>query len=138
VTSIILILISLVPFTGPQTALEAEAMRFAQAWVEGDSQALESMLVSSGILLHILGDLYPSVPPPRALLALRAFLERYSGGEAELMRASQAAGEETRGFAELQWRTLVAGTGEAVIFTLFLAYAMEEGIWTVTEVRVLT
>jgi len=125
-------------FMGPQPAdLEAMALRFARAWVDGDVRALESVFSPAGIRLHIHGDLYPSVTVPRALGAIEAFLGRYPGGEAELIRASQSSGTETHGFADLQWRTAVAGTGEVVIFTLFVGMTMEADVWTVTEIRVL-
>lgn len=117
--------------------LEATAMRFARAWVDGDLRALESMVSPGGIRLHLQGDLYPGVDVPRAVGALRLFLDRYPGGEAELVRVSSSSGNETSGFADFQWRTAVAGTGETVIFTLFVALAMDEGVWTVTEIRVL-
>lgn len=123
---------------GHQAVLQEEALRFVRAWVNGDDGSLASMLVAQGIRLQLQGDLYPSVDLRRGVEALRAFLGRYPGGEAELMRVSQASGTPGAGFAEFQWRTRVAGTGEGVIFTLFLAFAMEEGTWIVTEIRVLS
>lgn len=122
---------------GQQEVLEEEALRFAAAWVNGDTRTLAGMLAPDGIRLHVQGDLHPSVDPNRAAGALRAFLEKYAGGEAELMRVSHTAGDPPTGFADLQWRTLVAGTGEVVIFTLFVAFADHDGSWAVTEIRVL-
>ncbi|MGW8267701.1 MAG: hypothetical protein ACWGSQ_15155 [Longimicrobiales bacterium] len=122
---------------GQQELLEGEALRFAGAWVDGDTRTLEAMLDPDGIRLHIQGDLYPSVDLHRAAGALKAFLEKFDGGEAELMRVSHTPGAVPTGFADLQWRTQVAGTGEVVIFTLFVAFAANDGAWTVTEIRVL-
>jgi len=122
---------------GPQEVLEEEALRFAGAWVDGDTRTLEAMLAPGGIRLHIEGDLFPSVDLHRAVGALKAFLEKFDGGEAELMRVSYTPGVVPAGFADLQWRTQVAGTGEAVTFTLFVAFATNDGAWTVTEIRVL-
>jgi hypothetical protein len=121
-----------------QRDLEGEALRFARAWVAGDVRSLEGMLQSGGIRLHVQGDLYPAVDIHRAGVALRALLERYPGGELDLRRVSQGSGAAARGFAELQWRTRVPGSGESVIFTLFVAYALESGSWRVTEIRVLS
>jgi hypothetical protein len=141
VASVGALLVPAVPPSFPERAqqrvLEEEVLRFARAWVDGDLQGLESMLVPEGIRLHIQGDLYPSVDVRRAASALRGFLGRYAGGELEVMRVSQSSGEESRGFAELQWRTEIPGTGESVAFTLFVGYAAESGGWTVTEIRVL-
>jgi hypothetical protein len=121
-----------------QQVLEQEALRFSRAWVDGDVGGLESMLGVEGIRLHVDGDFYPSVEARRAAMTLRAFLGKYRPGEVEVMRVSQASGTAPRGFADLQWRTQVAGTGESVIFTLFVAFTMEETGWTVTEIRVLS
>jgi hypothetical protein len=118
--------------------LEDEAVRFARAWVDGDVRGLERMLVARGIRLHLEGDLYPDVDARRAGTTIRTLLEKYRPGEVEVLRVSESTGPTPRGFADLQWRTQVAGTGESVIFTLFVAFAMEGGGWTVTEIRVLS
>ncbi len=99
---------------------------------------MESMLATEGIRLHLEGGFYPSVDPRRAANTLRAFLEKYRTGEVEVLRVSQAAGTAPRGYADLRWMTQVAGTEESVIFTLFVAFTMEETGWTVTEIRVLS
>ena len=125
------------PPKGQQELLEEEALRFAGAWVDGDTRTLGAMLAPDGIRLYLQGDRHPSVDPDRAVGALKAFLGKYAGGEAELMRVSHTAGAVPTGFVDLQWRTQVAGTGEVVIFTLFVAYANNRGAWTVTEIRVL-
>ena len=128
------------PFLSPngqQELLEDEALRFAGAWVNGDTRTLGAMLAPDGIRLHLQGDRHPSVDPGRAVGALKAFLGKYAGGEAELMRVSHISGAVPTGFVDLQWRTQVAGTGEVVIFTLFVAFANTDGAWTVTEIRVL-
>lgn len=122
---------------GDQAALEEEAMRFARAWVDRDYPAMESMMVSHGLRLHVQGELFPSVDPRRAAVALRGLLGRYEGGEAELVRVSRSAGQEGRGFADLRWRTRVTGTGEDAIFTLFIAFELQERGWLVNEIRVL-
>lgn len=126
-----------VPGESEQDALEEAALVFARAWVDGDSRGLESLFEPDGIRLHLQGELYPTVDPNRAVGAIRAFLDKYAGGEAELMRTSRSSGGEPRGFADFQWRTQVAGSGEVVIFTLFVAFSMDDGAWTVTEIRVL-
>jgi two-component system NtrC family sensor kinase len=43
----------------------------------------------------------------------------------------------TMGFAEIKWQTSSPGLSEAVTFTVFLGYALHDGRWTVTEIRVL-
>ena len=132
---VILGLLSTAPFQG---TLEGEATRLGEAWAEGNMAPLETMLSSGGIRLDLQGAIYPSVPASRAVGALRSFMERYPGGEVELARVSRASGESSKGYAEFRWRTLVAGTGEPVIFTLFVAFSSENQGWAVTEIRVLS
>jgi len=126
------------PGGGDQAALEEEAIRFARAWVDRDYSALESMMVPQGLRLHVQGELFPSVDLRRAAVALRGLLGRYEGGEAELVRVSRSTGQEGRGFADLRWRTRVTGTGEDAIFTLFIAFELQERGWMVNEIRVLS
>ena len=95
------------------------------------------MMVPDGIRLHIQGELYPSVDLRKALAAIGGFLEKYAGGEVEVLRVSPSSGEESRGFTELQWRTRILGTGESVVFTVFVGFSLEAGAWKVTEIRVL-
>ena len=120
-----------------QEPLEEEAIRFAGAWVDRSLSDLQSMMVPDGIRLHIQGELYPEVDLRKALAAIGGFLEKYAGGEVEVLRVSPSSGEESRGFTELQWRTRILGTGESVVFTVFVGFSLEAGAWKVTEIRVL-
>ena len=120
-----------------QEPLEEEALRFAGAWVDRSLGDLESMMVADGIRLHLEGELYPGVDLRKALAAIDGFLEKYAGGEVEVLRVSPSSGEESRGFTELQWRTRILGTGESVVFTVFVGFSLEAGAWNVTEIRVL-
>ncbi|MGD8361096.1 MAG: hypothetical protein PVJ04_06665 [Gemmatimonadota bacterium] len=120
-----------------QEPLEEEALRFAGAWVDRSLGDLESMMVADGIRLHLEGELYPGVDLRKALAAIDGFLEKYAGGEVEVLRVSPSSGEESRGFTELQWRTRILGTGESVVFTVFVGFSLEAGAWKVTEIRIL-
>jgi hypothetical protein len=126
-----------VPAEIRQQPLEEEAIRFAGAWVDRNLDDLESMMVPDGIRLHIQGELYPAVDLRKALAAIDGFLEKYAGGEVEVLRVSSSSGEESRGFTELQWRTRILGTGESVVFTVFVGFSLEGGAWKVTEIRTL-
>ena len=120
-----------------QSALEEASLGFARAWVDGDFSSLESRLAHEGIRLQLPGERYPVLDPGRAVRALRDLIGRYGRGEFLLRRISLSPGEGPEGFADLEWRTRVAGTGEIVSFTVFLAYVQREGAWSVTEIRVL-
>jgi hypothetical protein len=136
---ILLFLALSLPASGPvlQIPLEREAARFAQAWEGEDTRLLGEVMASGGIRLHMPGEQHVLIRPRQAQAALEAFLGRYEGGETAVTRVSMAGGDSGKGFAEIQWRTGSPGVPEPVIFTVFVAYALESGRWVVTEIRVL-
>ena len=136
-TAALVILATLFSGCPAQTALEGEALRFAQAWEREDTRLLREFMVETGIRLHLPGEEHVLIKPRQAQAALDAFLEGYSGGEAQLSRASLAEGNSERGFAEIRWQTGSPGVTEPVMFTLFVAFAFEDEAWAVTEIRVL-
>jgi hypothetical protein len=137
-TSAFLALASLLLAGGTQSALEAEADRFAHAWAEKNVRQLGELMAEAGIRLHLPGEEHQLIRLRQARAALGTFLERYAGGEANVVRVSAAEGGSEKGFAEISWTTGSPGATEPVIFTLFVGYALidAEG-WTVTEIRVL-
>ena len=136
-TLALLALTALLPGTAIQSMLEGEALRFAQAWEREDTRLLGEVMVENGIRLHLPGENHVLIRPRQARAALRAFLERHTGGEARVTRVSLAGGDPEKGFAEIRWRTGSPGVAEPTIFTLFVAYAFENERWVVTEIRVL-
>ena len=122
---------------GFQSALEVEAGRFARAWGAGDAQALGRSMNPAGIRLHLPGEEHMLIQPRQAQAALRTFMGRYPGGDARVTRVSLAGGDPRKGFAEIRWRTRAQGMGEPAMFTLFVAYSLEDESWLVTEIRVL-
>jgi len=136
-TPTLLILAALLSGGPIQDLLEGEALRFAQAWGREDTPLLREVLVERGIRLHLPGEEHVLIKPRQAQAALDAFMEGYSGGEAQVSRVSLAEGNAEKGFAEIRWRTGSPAVAEPVIFTLFVAYAFEKERWAVTEIRVL-
>jgi len=120
-----------------QTVLEREALEFAGAWVGKDTGLLGEAMTAEGIRLHLPGEDHLVIRPHQAQAALRAFLEGYSAGEARVTRVSVTGAGPDKGYAELRWTTGSPGISEPVIFTLFVAYALENESWSLTEIRVL-
>jgi len=136
-TLILLALAVLLPCPVPQSVLEGEALKFAQAWEREDTRFLKEAMAGKGIRLHLPGEEHVLIRPRQAKAALGAFLGRYAGGEARVTQVSLTGGDPDKGFAEIRWRTGSSGVPEPVIFTLFVAYAFENERWVVTEIRVL-
>jgi hypothetical protein len=128
---------ALAPGPAAQSILEGEALRFAQAWVGEDLSLLGEIMAEDGIRLHLPGEDHVLIRPRQARAALGAFLDRYSGGEAELTRVSPGVGDPGKGFAEIRWQTGSPGVPEPVILTLFVAFSLVDDRWSVTEIRVL-
>jgi len=120
-----------------QSTLEEEATLFAGAWTDKDAAALRDRMVATGIRLHLPEEEHVLIRPRQAQAALEEFLSRYGDGEASLSRVSLAGDEGKAGFAEIRWQTTSPGLSEAVTFTVFLGYSLNDERWTVTEIRVL-
>ena len=120
-----------------QSVLEGDALRFAQAWAQKDIRLLGEFMASTGIRLNLPAEEHLLIRPRQARAALGAFLERYSGGEAQVSRVSVSGGGPEKGFAEIRWRAGSPGVSEPVNFTLFVGYALMDETWAVTEIRVL-
>lgn len=136
-TLFLVVLAALHPSVPGQTTLDRAALDFAQAWEREDTGELRTAMAGDGIRLHLPGEDHVMIRPRQAQAALGTFLEGYSGGEARVSRVSLAEGDLEKGFAEIHWRTASPGVTEPVIFTLFVAFAVENESWDVTEIRVL-
>jgi len=134
------LLFALTLLSGPgalQATLDQQVGTFSRAWVEKDSRALGRLLAKEGVRLHLPGEDLLMIRPRQAEAALESFLGRYTAGEARVARVSRASGGSEKAFAEVTWRTGSPGVSEPVIFTLFVALALDGGDWAVTEIRVL-
>ena len=120
-----------------QSVLEGEAHLFAQAWEEEDLRFLEEEMAEDGIRLKLPGEEHTLIRPRQARVALDAFFQRYAVGEVQVTRASLTGGDPGKGFAEIRWQTSSPGSAEPVTFTLFVAFALREEAWVVTEIRIL-
>ena len=120
----------------PQVAMEADAQRFAEAWISKDSGYLSGSMLDEGIRLHLPEEEHLLIKPRQAGAALSAFLKLYADGNAEVTNVSQAKGDQRKGYTEIRWTTASPGVPEPVIFTLFVAFALEDDAWRVTEIRV--
>lgn len=120
-----------------QNTLEEEAALFARAWTEKDAAELRARMVPTGIRLHLPDEEHLLIRPRQAQAALEEFLKGYADGEVLLSRVSTTGDEGQRGFAEIRWQTTSPGLSEAVTFTVFLGFSLNDERWTVTEIRVL-
>lgn len=127
----------LIPGGVPQPDLEEVVNRFAEGWGQEDVRALGSLMDPEGIRLILPGVEHALILPRHAQAALGAFLEGHSPGEIQITRISLAGGDPHKGFSELRWRTRGPGSSGSTTFTLFVAYAVDDDSWRVTEIRIL-
>ena len=118
---------------GMQRTLE----RFLDAWRGGDPGALEAVLRVEGVALRMEAAAHGPIRPRQAAAALVLYMGERDGGEFTVNRVSHAGGEPERGFAEVEWTTVVKGTSEAVGYTVFVGLERAASGWMVQEIRIL-
>lgn len=119
-----------------QAAFQQATVQFDRAWRSADADGIAGMLASGGIVLQLLEESHSQVAGRQARAALSAFLGARERGSLEMMRAGELGGEPPKGSAEFQWRTVVQGTSEPVVYTLFVELTREGDRWHVSAIRV--
>ncbi|MEZ4422408.1 MAG: hypothetical protein R3E98_03275 [Gemmatimonadota bacterium] len=124
------------PLAG-QSGLEGMAAAVQRAVAAQDLDALRGRLSTAGVLVHVHGQSHAGLAPHQAVAALRDFFRAHEVGTFRPGRVVDSGGEPRRGFAEVEWDTVVRGTSEAVRYRLFTGFAFREDRWWVDELRVL-
>jgi len=120
-----------------QTASPNEiTMAFAQAWGESDVDALDNLLLRSGVLVSLSGG-RERMEPARALAALEQARAGSVGASVRVVRVEEVGGEPPQAFAELAWESVLAGTSEPIQRTVYVGFTREADRWWVREVRLL-
>lgn len=117
--------------------MERTLERFLDAWRADDPGSLEAVLHAEGVALRMGSDSHGPVRPRQAAAALRQYMSERTPGEFTVNRVSHAGGRPERGFAEVEWTTVVRGTSESVGYTVFVGLERAPSGWTVQEVRIL-
>lgn len=120
-----------------QEGLEEAARDFSRLWEAGTVGEIGKIMVPGGIRFHLQDQAHASLPPRQAVAALKDFLNRHRGLELAVARVSEAGGEPPRGFAELVWRAVAAGTSEPIRYVVYIGFVLDQGSWRVFEVRVM-
>lgn len=121
-----------------QPDLRARAEWFATAWAQRDASALGGALLPQGIHLKLPGEEHILIPPRQAEAAIRSFMEGYEEGAARVSQVSLAGGDPRKGFAEIRWETRGLGGPDPVVVNLFVGFGLEDDVWQVTEIRILS
>ncbi len=118
--------------------LAETAARFAGYWADGRVEEVSALLASSGVVLH-LAERPGGMPLPRrrAVAALRDFLRGFRTMEVEVNRVVETGGIPPKGFAEIRWVAVPAGTSQPVAAAVFVGFEQEEAGWRVSELRLL-
>jgi len=124
------------PTLGQET-LSQVVSRLSQAWVDGDLEAIGSLVASAGVHIVLEGRDYHLLTERQAMATIRGLFRRYDGRAFEVTRASELGGAPARGISEVAWDTVDVGSGELVRRTLFIAFILEDGAWRVEDLRVL-
>lgn len=134
------LLLVLLALSAPALAAQSPAGRvaatFGEAWRARDADRIGSMLAPDGIRLQLGSESHSRVAGRQARAAISAFLGERSGGRLELQRSSELGGEPPKGSAEFRWETVVQGTSEPVVYTIFVELTRAGDSWWVSEIRV--
>ena len=120
-----------------QSGLDRAAGELARAWGAGDSEAVAAAMATGGVGLHLGGEAHTLLSVRQARAALGEFLEARAAGELRTVRVVELGGTPPEGFAELRWETVVRGTSQPVVHTVFVGYTQLGGGWWISEIRVL-
>ena len=123
---------------GEQSTAARAADLVAEAWGEGDAQALRRLLAESGVDLSLQGEVYRALDGARVATALEAFFHDHRPRAAEVRRVSRADGSPPRAFAEISWQWLGSGSMEEKSGTLFVGLEQMSSEWRVNELRVVS
>ncbi len=125
------------PSSAPAMNLGEAVEEVARAWGQGSVDSLTQLFSSAGVVLHLHRETNTPLPPRQARAALRDFLRGYETAEIRVIRVSEAGGEPAKGYGELHWAAVPAGTSQPVELAIFVGFLQEEGRWRVSEVRLL-
>jgi hypothetical protein len=119
-----------------QSSFDLAAAAFDRAWRAGDADAIAGMLAPEGIRLQLGNESHSQVAGRQARAAISGFLGARAAGRVEMRRAEEAGGEPPKGSAEFRWQTVVQGTSEPVLYTLFVELTRGENRWRISAIRV--
>ncbi|GMR13854.1 MAG: hypothetical protein BMS9Abin29_2078 [Gemmatimonadota bacterium] len=132
--------VSGVPVATPtpgQETLSQVVSRLAQAWVDGDLEAIGSLMASAGVHVRLGAQDFHVLEKRQALATIRGLLRQMEGRGFEVTRVSELNGEPSRGISEVEWEAVDRGSRELVQRTLFMGFILEAGAWRVEDLWVL-
>jgi hypothetical protein len=119
-----------------QSPFDAAVSAFERAWLSGDADGIAGMLDPAGIRLQLGSESHARVAGRQARAAVAGFRDGRSGGQVELRQAAEVPGDPPRGSAEFGWRTVVQGTSEQVVYTIFVEMTRASEGWRISGIRV--
>lgn len=130
------ILLPALPRAGSAQDVDQVVARFVQAWGARDTGALQSILASS-VHLEVEGQDYLGVPPRQAAASVDRLLRRFDPRPPSVARRGDLGEADGRGFAELSWSPMAAGSREPASYLIFLGLRRSPDGWRITELRIL-
>jgi hypothetical protein len=119
-----------------QADLDSAASAFARAWRSNDADAIVAALAPDGVRLQLVGERASGVPARQARAALSEFLGSRATGSLDGPRLQELGGTPERGAAEFRWQTVVKGTSEPMMHTIFVGFTRGDAGWRIDEIRV--
>ena len=119
-----------------QSTFDAAVSTFERAWLSGSADDVAAMMEPAGIRLQLGSESHALVGGRQARAAVSEFRGARERGEMELRQAEEVAGDPPKGSAQFGWRTVVRGTSEPVVYTIFVELTRVSGGWRISAIRV--
>lgn len=122
-----------------RSGLDDVAAAFEWAWREAHVDRIRDHLAPppQRIRIQLGPSQHTGLTRRQAAAALGNVLEARRAGHSELEQVIVAGGTPERGFAEVVWSSVPAGTSQRVTYTVYVGFLRMEEEWRVTEIRVL-
>ncbi|MDR0787738.1 MAG: hypothetical protein LBG44_07720 [Gemmatimonadota bacterium] len=129
------------PASGQQpergTTLEEFVLNVAHLWGNGDVPALLELLPADNFVVLDTGSGIEKTDERHAAAALRALFANGESLDVRPIRIAVASTAPLRGFGELSWTFRARGSRSQQSRSVFVAAAMEEDAWRITELRLM-
>ena len=122
-----------------RSGLDEVAAAFTWAWSEAYLERIRAHLAPEPqrIRLQLGPTRHTGLNRRQATAALRAVLEERHTSASDLEQVNLAGGDPERGFAEVAWSSVPAGTNQRITYTVYVGFLRMGEEWRVTEIRVL-
>lgn len=122
---------------GANASLEEFIQRVSRYWAEADVSSLLELLPADNLVILDTGSGIENANSRHAAAALRALFAESESVSVRPIRVTVASTAPARGFGELTWTFRARGSRGEQSRSVYVAGAVEEDTWRITELRLM-